>query len=71
MRKKKTMKLVYENHYAAEVDVELLYTDDEWSPYLSLADANKLDTVRLALRKGDLHFAANLARIFQLVPLAA
>jgi hypothetical protein len=27
----------------AEVDVELIETDDEWSPYLSLEEAGKLD----------------------------
>ena len=71
MIKKRLPKLVHEGNYAAEVDVELIYTDDEWSPYLSLSDAEKLDTVRVALRRGDFKVASELARVLELVPLAA
>ncbi len=46
------MKLIHEGQYLAEVKVELLVTDDEWSPYLSVEDAYKLDDVREALKKG-------------------
>ncbi len=55
----------------AEVEVELIYTDEGWSPYLSLDDAQKLDEVRLALRRGDLEAAARLARVFKLTPVMA
>lgn len=68
--KKRVSKLVHEGYYAAEVDVELIYTSDEWSPYLSLSDAEKLDAVRLALRHGDLEGVSALARVFKLAPLA-
>ena len=44
---------------------------DEWSPYLSLEDAYKLDDVRQALRQGNLKAAARLARVFKLTPVAA
>ena len=64
-------KLVREGQYAAEVDVQLIATEDEWSPYLSLEDAQKLDEVREALRRGDVKAAARLARVFKLVPVAA
>jgi len=39
----KKAKFVHEGKYAAEVDVELVVNDHEWSPYLSLEDAYKLD----------------------------
>lgn len=71
MTKKRVSKLVHEGDYAAEVDVELIYTSDEWSPYLSLSDAERLDAVRLALKRGDLQTASTLARVFKLVPVAA
>ena len=29
-------KIVHEGNYVAQVDVELLYVDEGWSPYLSL-----------------------------------
>lgn len=48
---KHTTKLVHEGEYVAEVDVQLETTDDPWSPYLTMADAEKLDEVRLALRR--------------------
>lgn len=71
MTKKRVSKLVHEGDYAAEVDVELIYTTDEWSPYLSLNDAEKLDAVRLALKRADLQTASRLARVFELVPVTA
>jgi len=70
MRKRHQTKLIHEGDYVAEVDVEFIDTDDEWSPYLSLDDALKLDDVRLALRQRDLATAARYARIFSLTPVA-
>jgi len=52
------------------VDVELLEDATEWSPYLSVEDAYKLDDVRDALRRGDIAAAAKLARVFELRPVA-
>ena len=64
-------KLIHEGRYAAEVDVELIDTNEGWSPYLSLEDAQKLDTVRKALRRGDLKQASQLGRVFELTPVHA
>ncbi len=71
MRKRHHTKLVHEGQYVAEVDVELIETDEEWSPYLSLDDAQKLDDVREALRRGDMKTAGKFARVFTLTPVAA
>jgi len=54
MRKKRTIKMVHEGEYMAEVDVDVIYTEEGWSPYISLEDARKLDEGREALRQGDL-----------------
>ncbi len=70
MKKQPRTKLIHEGRYLAEVDVELLVTDDEWSPYLSMEDVYKLDDVRNALRKGDTVTAARYGRVFTLTPLA-
>ena len=70
MRKKQHTKLVHEGQYTAEVEVELIETDEGWSPYLSLEDAYKLDDVRAALRRGDLKSAMRLSRVFSLTPVA-
>jgi len=69
MKKRKRTKLVHEGRYLAEVDVELLVTDDEWAPYLSVQDAYKLDDVREALKKGDTTTAARYGRLFSLTPI--
>jgi len=69
MMKKHHTRLVHEGQYVAEVDVELLDTDEGWSPYLSLEDAYKLDDVRDALRRGEIKRAAQIARIFTLTPV--
>jgi hypothetical protein len=70
MTKKQATKLIHVDEYAAEVDVELIYTDDDWSPYLSVNDAMKLDDVREALRQKDFATAIKLARVYKLSPLA-
>lgn len=70
MKKQQRTKLIHEGRYLAEVDVELLVTDDEWSPYLSLEDAYKLDDVREALKKGDTATAGRYGRVFSLTPIA-
>ena len=63
-------KLVHEGQYVAEVEVNLIDTDDGWSPYLSLDDAHKLDDVREALRRGDLAKAGQKAKVFTFTPVA-
>ena len=68
---RKSIKLIHEGKYAAEVPVELIEDDTAWSPYLSPADVRKLDAVRLALRRGDIAEAARYGRIFELTPVAA
>ncbi len=67
---KQVMKLTHEGDYVAEVAVELIYTNEGWSPYLSLDDALKLDEVRLSLRQGDLELATQLAHVYKLTPIA-
>lgn len=70
MRTRRHTKLINEGDYVAKIVVELIYTDEGWSPYLSLDDAQKLDEVREALRRGDLKAATRLARIYTLEPVA-
>jgi len=68
---RKSIKLIHEGKYAAEIQVELIEDDTAWSPYLSPADVKKLDAVRLALRAGDIAEAAKYGRVFELTPVAA
>ena len=70
MNKRRHTKLVREGPYVAEVDVELIEEGTGWSPYLSLDDGRKLDTVREALRRGDTQAASRLARVFSLTPMS-
>lgn len=67
---RKTVKLIHQGRYAAEIPVELIQDDTGWSPYLSIEDATKLDAVRKALRDGDVAAAAEYGRVFELVPVA-
>ena len=69
MKTKQHVKLVHEGNYVAEVEVGLLYTGEGWSPYLSLEDAQKLDTVREALRSDDITAARKLSRVYRLTPV--
>lgn len=67
---RKTIKIIHEGQFAAEVPVELIEDDTAWSPYLSLEDATKLDAVRIALKAGDVKTASKYGRIFELHPVS-
>jgi hypothetical protein len=64
-------KLVHEGEYAAEVEVGLVESAEGWGPYLTLEDAERLDRVREALRRGDVKTAGKLGRVFHLLPISA
>jgi len=70
MRKRCRTKLVHESQYIAEVDVELIETADEWSHYISVEDAYKLDDVRESLRQGDVKAASQHGKVYTLTPVA-
>jgi hypothetical protein len=67
---RKHTELIHEGKYAAEVEIELHYSDESWSPTMSAEDAKKLDAVRLALRRGDLAEAGKYARLFEMKPVS-
>jgi len=71
MPTRKQRKLVQEGQYIAEVEVDLMESEDAWAPYLSVDDARKLDEVRKALKRGDLSGASKLARVYRLTPVNA
>jgi hypothetical protein len=66
---KKKIKQIHEGRYAAEVEVDLIDDDTGRAPYLSVADARKLDFVRAALKAGRLADASALGRVFELQPV--
>jgi hypothetical protein len=70
MRKTSYKKLIHEGQYVAEVEIEMIYTGEGWSPYLSLDDAYKLDAVRETLKQGNIQAASKLAKIFTLTPVS-
>lgn len=69
MRKRRSSKLIRENQYVVEIDIELMDAKEGWAPYMSLDDALKLDDVRSALRRGDLKVASQLGRLYSLTPV--
>ncbi|MGH8584608.1 MAG: hypothetical protein ACREWG_17950 [Gammaproteobacteria bacterium] len=71
MKSRQKIKYVHEGKYVAEVDVGVIDDDTSWSPYLSVADASRLDAVKAALRRGDIKAASTLSRIYTLQPIAA
>ena len=59
--------IVREGRYVAEVDLTLIETDGGRSPYLSLVDAEKIEAVSLALKRGDVATARVLGgRVYEL-----
>lgn len=71
MNTKTQTKLIRQGDYVAEIEVTFTYTEHDWSPYLSLQEGEKLDTLRLALQQGDLATATNMARVYHLTPIAS
>ena len=69
MKTRMMTKIVHEGEYIAVVVIELIETNEGWSPYLSLEDAYKLDDVRQALREGDLDSAARYGQVYRLTPV--
>lgn len=67
---KPTVKHIREGQFAADVAVTLHYDGTEWDPTIDRVDIEKLDRVRLALRRGDVAAAAKDAKVFELMPLA-
>lgn len=63
--------IVQEGEFLAKVDVDLIVTEDEWSPYLSDDDARKLDDVRRALKRNDIASASRRACVYRLTPINA
>ncbi|MDZ7771437.1 MAG: hypothetical protein U5K31_01650 [Balneolaceae bacterium] len=68
MTRKKT-KYIHEGLYVAEVEVEVITTEDAWSPYLSVEDASRLDEVREALKQKNFGKASEYGRIYKLKPI--
>lgn len=68
---KQSVKHIHEGEYVLDVNVTLVLDDHDWAPYLSLDDAKKLDSAKIALRQGDIKTATSLGRLYKLVPVAA
>ena len=62
--------LIHDGAYAAQVDIEVVY-DANWMRTIPESDVRILDTVRLALRAGNITEAAKYGRVFELTPVAA
>ena len=70
MTTRRQTRLVHKGECVGEVDVELLDSDEAWAPNSSIEQAQKLDAVREALRRGDIAAATKLARVFRLTPVS-
>lgn len=66
MAKRKHTKLVHEGGYIAKVDIEIIDSNDGWSPCLSLDDALKLDDIREDLKREDVASANKIARVYRI-----
>jgi hypothetical protein len=69
--KRKHTKFIHEGKYVAEVEIEIINDEDGWSPYISLEDAQKLDTIRKLLKNENLSKAKQYAKVYILKPIAA
>lgn len=71
MKERQVTEYIHVGRLVAEVDVTLIETDSEWSPYFSIADVRKMEAARDALRRGDLKAAAAHGRVYEMNPIAA
>jgi hypothetical protein len=68
---RKTVKMIHEGDYAAEIEIKLFEDETGWSPYLAAGEAEKLDQLRRALAAEDLKTATSMAKVFKLETVAA
>ena len=68
---RQTTEIIHEGQFAADLEIDLHYSDESWSPTMSLADAKKLEAVRLALRRGDIVEAAKHGVVFEMTAVGA
>ncbi len=71
MSNRKHTKFLHEGKYVAEVEIEIVDNENYWSPYISLDDAFKLDTVRELLRNENIEEAKKYGKVYLLKPVAA
>jgi len=71
MSNRKHTKLLHEGKYVAEVEIEIIDNENTWSPYISLDDTMKLDTVRELLREENITEAKKYGKVYILKPVAA
>jgi hypothetical protein len=71
MKSSSIVEYIHEGRLVVEVDVSLIETESDWSPYYSIQDVRKLEAAREALRRGDLEAAKKLGRVYEMKPVAA
>ena len=69
MSERELKKFVHVGNLGAELSVDLIEDETGWSPYLSIEDGLRIDKVRLALAKGDIAAANELATVYRLTPV--
>lgn len=69
-RTEKTVKHIHQGKYAAEVEITFHYSGTAWDPTIDASDIEKLERVRLALRRGDVKAAVKEAKVFEMLPVA-
>ncbi len=69
-RREKRKRWVQRGQYAVELDVEVIYPDDDpTEPCLEPATVRWLDEVARRAESGDLAFLRTVGRVFQSVPV--
>jgi hypothetical protein len=71
MKTSRVVEYVHEGRLVVEVEVELIETDSEWSPYYAIEDVRKLEAARAALRRGDVTSARRLGPVYEMTPVVA
>lgn len=68
-RRQKRKRWVQRGEYAVEVEVEVIYPDDDPSePCLEPATVRWLDEVARRAEQGDVEYLRRMGRVFQAIP---
>lgn len=65
------VQLLREGDYLAEVPVDIILDELEWSPGFTLDGVEKLEIVRAALKAGDMKTALQYAKVFEVKAISA
>lgn len=70
MAKRTQTQLLHVGDYMAKLEIELEEEPEAWGPHVAPEALRRVDSVRAALKRGDVEAASKLAEVYEVRKLA-